>query len=111
MLTWAVRMLGLGMISVALAGCTLYWYKPGADMATFTTAHQECMKVSGTPVSEGQVYVNLDVYRACLRARGWSRESASTTQPPAYHYRGQENDGPVPVTSIPPQPAPYPPPR
>jgi hypothetical protein len=104
MLTWAVRMLGVGMISVVLSGCTLYWYKPGADMATFTTAHQECMKVSGTPVAEGQVHVNLDVYRTCLRARGWSRESASSTQPPANHYRGQENEGPVTVTSIPPQP-------
>ena len=105
MLTWAVRMLGLGMISAVLAGCTLYWYKPGADMTTFTTAHQECLKIAGTPVAEGQIYVNLDMYRACLRARGWSRESASTMQPPAYHYRGQENEGPVALTSIPPQPA------
>jgi hypothetical protein len=44
MLTWSVRVLGLGMISVTLAGCTLYWYKPGADMATFSAAHQECMR-------------------------------------------------------------------
>ena len=73
-------------------------------MATFSAAHQECMKVSGTPVSEGQIYVNLDIYRTCLRARGWQRESASTTQPPAGYFRGQENEGPVTVTSVPSQP-------
>ena len=40
MLTWSGRALGLVMISVTLAGCPLYWYKPGADMATFSAAHQ-----------------------------------------------------------------------
>jgi hypothetical protein len=104
MLIWSVRVLGLGMISVMLAGCTLYWYKPGADMTTFSAAHQECMKISGTPVTEGQVHVNLDVYRTCFKARGWQRESASTTQPPAGHFRGQENEGPVALGTVPPQP-------
>ena len=105
MLTWSVRVLGLGVISVTLAGCTLYWYKPGADLPTFSAAHEECMKVSGTPVTEGQVHVNLEVYRTCLRARGWQRESASTTMPPPSHFRGQENEGPVALGTGPPQPA------
>jgi hypothetical protein len=105
MLPWAVRVLGLGLISVTLAGCTLYWYKPGADLATFSAAHEECMKVSGTPVTTAQVHVNLDVYRTWLKARGWQRESASATQPPAGHFRGQENEGPVALGTVPPQPS------
>jgi hypothetical protein len=55
-------------------------------------------------VTAGQVNVNLDVYRTCLKARGWQRESASTTQPPAGHFRGQENEGPVALGTVPPQP-------
>ena len=55
-------------------------------------------------MTAGQVNVNLDVYRTCLKARGSQRESASTTQPPAGHFCGQENEGPVALGTVPPQP-------
>jgi hypothetical protein len=88
-----------------LSGCQLYWIRPGADMTAFTTDHHACLKTAGHPVDEAktQVLVNLDVYRACLKARGWSRETGSKFENPPGFFRGLEDEGPVPVGHVPKQ--------
>jgi hypothetical protein len=95
--------LGLGVSAVLLTGCQLYWVKQGATMDTFTADHQACVKTSGVPHVGDQVLVNLDLYRACLRARGWQRETGSTFENPPGYFRGQENEGPVRVSDVPKQ--------
>jgi len=32
-----------------LAGCQLYWTKPGATLADFTAGHQACLREVGVP--------------------------------------------------------------
>jgi hypothetical protein len=61
----AARWLGLGLGTLLLAGCQLYWVKPGADMTAFTRDHQACVKTAGVPPgyfrgqeSEGPVALN-----------------------------------------------------
>jgi hypothetical protein len=97
--------------ALTLAGCQLYWRKPGADEAAFTADHRDCVAKAGVPVSDDRVLVNLEVYRACLRVHGWQRESASGSGPGI--YRGLEDEGPVareavPVAHSPAPPAPAP---
>jgi hypothetical protein len=101
----AARTLGFALpLLVLLAGCQLYWIKPGADMAAFTGDHQGCVKTAGVPVGDGtRVLVNLDLYRACLRTRGWQRETGSSFGNPKGYYRGQENEGPIALTDVPEQ--------
>ena len=65
------RTFGLALCVVALAGCQLYWLKPGADMTGFTNDHQSCVKAAGSPVGDDRLLVNLDMYKACLKSRGW----------------------------------------
>jgi hypothetical protein len=88
---------------LALAGCQLYWLKPGADMAAFTADHQACVKIAGSPVVEDRVLVNLDAYRACLKFRGWARETGSRYANPPGYFRGLEREGPVALTDVPAQ--------
>jgi hypothetical protein len=65
--------------------------------------HNECIKIAGSSVGSDQLLVNLDLYRACLRARGWQREQGSKMGNPAGYYRGQEDEGPVRVGDVPKQ--------
>ena len=97
------RRLMLALCVVGLAGCQLYWLKPGADMATFTTDHQACVKTAGSSVGTDVVLVNLDMYRACLKARGWKRETGSSYGNPPGYYRGLESEGPVSLDEVPKQ--------
>jgi hypothetical protein len=98
------RTVVLALCVLTLAGCQLYWKKPGADMAAFTADHQACVKDGGTPVgTEGRLMVNLKVYRTCLRERGWTRETGSTYANAEGYFRGLEDEGPVRVTDVPEQ--------
>ena len=99
----AAGWLGLGLGTLLLAGCQLYWSRPGADMAGFTGDHQACVKAGGVPHGEGRVLVNLDLYRACLRARGWQRETGSSMGNLPGFFRGQEHEGPVRLDEVPEQ--------
>ena len=99
----AARWLGLGLGTLLLAGCQLYWVKPGADMAAFTSDHQACVKTAGVPPGAERVLVNLDLYRACLRQQGWKRETGSSHGNPPGYFRGQESEGPVALNEVPEQ--------
>ena len=99
----ATRWLALGLGSILLTGCQLYYTRPGADMAAFTADHQACVKTTGVPPGADKVLVNLDLYRACLRARGWNRETGSKYSNPPGFFRGLEHEGPVGVLEVPQQ--------
>jgi hypothetical protein len=99
----AAGWLGLGLGTLLLTGCQLYWIKPGADMAAFTSDHHACVKTAGVPPGAERVLVNLDLYRACLRSRGWQRETGSTVSNPPGYFRGQEHEGPVALGEVPEQ--------
>jgi hypothetical protein len=97
------RWLGLGLLAAALSGCQLYWTKPGTDLAAFSNDHTACVKTAGVPPGAELVLVNLDLYRACLRSRGWQRETGSSTYGTPGWFRGQEHEGPVRVGDVPAQ--------
>jgi hypothetical protein len=98
-----VRHLTLALSVLVLAGCQLYWLKPGANMTAFTTDHHACVKTAGTAVGDERVFVNLDMYKACLRSRGWRRETGSSMGNPPGYFRGLEDEGPVRLTDVPQQ--------
>ena len=97
------RLVGLLVLVLVLGGCQLYWVKPGADLAAFTTDHQACLKTAGLPMKEDWVMVNVEFYRACMKSYGWQRESGATAGPPPGYFRGQEDEGPVRLATIPTQ--------
>ena len=102
---WTRAIFVVVISGVALGGCQFYWYKADADFASFTPDHQACLRRSGIPSDEdrSRVRVDLDVYRACLKARGWARfERTKNLAEPGY-FRGQEKEGPVGLDEIPKQ--------
>jgi hypothetical protein len=100
-----VRKSGIASLlcALVLAGCQLYWRKPDANLAAFAADHQMCVAKAGTDVGAGQVLVNLDVYRACLKVHGWQRATGGTYANPPGFYRGLENEGPIRPDAIPTQ--------
>jgi hypothetical protein len=69
-----------------LTGCGLhYWNKPGATLDDFNRDSAACAK-EATP--QYGIFVD-EIYRACLRARGWIR-AQQQAPPPAGWYRGIE---------------------
>jgi hypothetical protein len=72
-------------------------------MNAFTADPHTCITTAGSKVGDEHVLVNLDLYRACLRARGWKRETGSRYGNPPGYYRGQEDEGPVRVGAVPEQ--------
>ena len=98
--------LGLAMvIGVLLVGCGKhYWNKPGAADSDFNKDSMECARENSVQMTTNKDYglVIADLYKMCLKARGWSR--AQQLEPvPAGWYRGIEEDGLVKLT--PPAPA------
>ena len=82
----------------------LYWQKPGADLAAFSADNQACARTAGTPLKgEDLVLVSLDLYRACLKHRGWTRETESNFGTPPGFFRGWEDEGPVSPDAVPQQ--------
>jgi hypothetical protein len=86
----------LGMAAAAvlmtmLGGCTaFYWSKAGATPEQFTRDSQECAKEAApTPSASGYGVMVQDVYRGCLRTRGYIR-SKQYEPVPAGYFRGIE---------------------
>jgi hypothetical protein len=88
---------------LAMAGGQLYWLKRGADMNAFTADHQRCVETAGTAMADDRVLVNVAMYKACLRAHDWTRETGSRLGNPPGYYRGLEEEGPVRMTDVPEQ--------
>src|SRR5215813_8518077 len=104
--------LGLAMvIGVLLVGCGKhYWNKPGAADGDFNRDSMECARENSVQMTTNKDYglVIADLYKMCLKARGWNR--AQQLEPvPAGWYRGIEEDGPMKFS--PPPPAQEPPPQ
>jgi hypothetical protein len=90
--------LGLTMaIGLLLVGCGKhYWNKPGAADSDFNRDSMECARENSVQMTPNKDYgrVLADLYKMCLRARGWNR--AQQLEPvPAGWYRGIEEDGPI----------------
>ena len=80
-----------GVLLGALSGCgRYYWSKPGSTVEQFTKDSQECGR-EGSPTSAAreQGVVVDTLYRACLTARGYTREK-QFDPPPSGFYRGIE---------------------
>jgi hypothetical protein len=122
----ATKGLGLAVIAgLLLVGCGKhYWSKPGAGPADFQRESGECARENAVQTSANKDYgiVIADLYKGCLKARGWQR-AQQFEPPPAGWFRGIEEDGlmrleaPPPVSPQPvqqqpaaPQPAAPPPP-
>ncbi len=110
-----VRGAGLAvMAGLLLVGCGKhYWSKAGAGPGDFQKESLECARENSVQMSTNKEYgiVIADLYKSCLKARGWSR--AQQFEPaPAGWFRGIEEDGPMrlemppPVPQTAPQPAP-----
>jgi hypothetical protein len=89
---------GLPMaIGLLLVGCGKhYWNKPGAADSDFNRDSMECARENSVQVTANKDYglVIADLYKMCLKARGWNR--AQQLEPvPAGWYRGIEEDGPM----------------
>ena len=98
-----------------LAGCGKhYWNKPGAGFDDFSQDSVACAREHAMYSSADRGYgiVRVDMYRACLKERGWVR--AQQVEPiPAGWFRGIEDDDPVRLDAAPAQwqPPPAPPAR
>jgi len=83
----------LGMASAAvlvilLGGCTaFYWSRPGTTPEQFISDSQECAK-EAAPTPTYSVMIQ-DVYRGCLKKRGYIRSKEYQPVPPGY-FRGIE---------------------
>ena len=82
---------GVTFVAAALSGCTaFYWSKPGSTPEQFTMDNEDCAKQAApSSAAIGYGVIPQDVYRGCLRARGYTR--SKQYQPvPAGYYRGIE---------------------
>jgi hypothetical protein len=127
-----MKPVGLGVLVVVgllLVGCGKhYWGKAGAAPEDFQRESMECARENSVQMTSNKDYgiVIADLYKMCLRSRGWSR-AQQLEPPPAGWYRGIEEDGPMrfpptaaapaapppaapPPTAAPPPPAGAPPP-
>jgi hypothetical protein len=99
----ACRLIG----ALGVGGGQLGWAKPDlhpyASVAHFSGDHPECIKTAGGPPGAERVFVNLDLYRACLRAKGWQRVTAARGGVALGMFRGQEDEGPVNAGDVPQQ--------
>src|SRR5207245_8148289 len=81
------------VVSLFLAGCGKhYWNKPGASFADFSQDSRECAQENAIYTTGSKSYgiVREDLYRACMRGRGWAR--AQHQDPPQGWFRGIEGD-------------------
>jgi hypothetical protein len=84
-MTGARRALAGLALLVALGGCGLhYWGKAGASQDDFNRDSAACAKEASPQFG---VFLE-EIYRACLRGRGWMR--AQHQAQPAGWYRGIE---------------------
>ena len=101
---------GIGLL---LVGCGKhYWNKASAGPSDFNKESAECARENSVQMTANKDYgiVIADLYKMCLKSRGWNR-AQQFEPPPAGWFRGIEEDGPMrfePPASAP-QPAPQPP--
>ena len=81
------RRVGVALALLAgLGGCGLhYWGKTGASQDDFNRDSSACSKEASPQYG---IFIE-DVYRACLRGRGWTR-AQQQAPPPGGWYRGIE---------------------
>ena len=101
----APKTLGLAvMAGLLLVGCGKhYWSKPGAGPADFQRESTECARENAVQVSANKDYgiVIADLYKNCLKGRGWQR-AQQFEPPPAGWFRGIEEDGLMRLEAPPP---------
>ena len=89
---------GLTMaLGLLLVGCGKhYWNKPGAADSDFNKDSMECARENSVQMAPNKDYgrVIADLYKMCLRARGWNRAQQLEPVPTGW-YRGIEEDGPI----------------
>jgi len=104
----AVRLALTVGIGLLLVGCGKhYWSKPGAAASDFNRDSAECARENAVQMTANKDYgiVIADLYKLCLKSRGWNR--AQQLEPvPAGWFRGIEEDGPMKLE--PPAAAPQP---
>lgn len=102
------RMVVAVTLGLLLTGCGKhFWTKSGAGFAEFAQDHKECAtQVATFKSADGsQGYVSDNLYRACLRSRGWVRAQQQDPPPPGW-FRGVEDEGLTRLDAPPTQPAP-----
>ena len=87
----ALRWLLLALALLTVAGCArYYWSRPGSTADEFNRDSAACAReASPNDASRMQGIVQLDLYRACLTARGYTRDKQFEPVPPGV-YRGIE---------------------
>ena len=93
-------------VLLVLTGCGKhYWNKPGASFDDFSQDSVGCAREHAMYANSERTYgiVHLDMYRACLRQQGWSRAQQQEPVPYGW-FRGIEDDDPVRLDAVPPQP-------
>jgi hypothetical protein len=96
---------GIGLL---LVGCGKhYWSKPGAGPSDFNRESAECARENSVQMTANKDYgiVIADLYKMCLKSRGWNR-AQQLEPPPGGWFRGIEEDGPMKLE--PPAAAPQP---
>ena len=80
-----------GVLLGGLSGCSrYYWSKAGSTGEQFNKDSAECAReASPTPAAQQLGIVVDSLYRACLTARGYTREKQYDPPPPG-SYRGIE---------------------
>jgi hypothetical protein len=78
------------LVAIGLIGCgKFYWTKPGGTYEQFDRDSSACARdTSPNPTAASHGAVAMEAYRACLIARGWTRQQHPVPPPDA--YRGFE---------------------
>lgn len=99
-----MKFLWIAVAALVLLGCgKFYWGKPGAAQWEFADDHRECVsQVALTNANKEYGVVPKDLYRACLKARGWQRKQHVEPVPWGW-FRGIEDEEVVKL-DLPPQP-------
>ena len=96
------------VVGLLLVGCGKhYWGKPGSGASDFSRESNECARENSVQMSASKDYgiVIADLYKLCLKSRGWVR-GQQFDPPPAGWFRGIEDDGPMRFETPPPAPPP-----
>lgn len=78
------------LVAGGLVGCgKYYWTRPGGTYEQFDRDSTACARdTSPNPTAASHGAVVAEAYRACLTARGWTRQPHALPPPDA--YRGFE---------------------
>jgi len=85
--TLASRSLLAALVVLAATGCTHYWERPGGAITDFDRESAACIDdARESPYGPDGMQ---QVYRACMRARGWKRVEVSVAED--NQFRGPED--------------------